>query len=89
MSIPMHGSAAQLRAQLDHQWQVVSRTLHGVSASAAHIPTSNEAGWHGPASLGYQLALELLRRELAHAVELLRSAERSTAEALTEAEHRG
>jgi uncharacterized protein YukE len=89
MSIPIHGSAAQLRSQLDHQWQVVSRTLHAVSASAGHIPTSNEAGWHGPASFGYQLGLEILRRELERAVDLLRAAERSTAEALVEAEHRG
>jgi hypothetical protein len=89
MTIPMQVGSAQLRAQLDHQWQVVSRTLHAVHSSAGHIPTSNAAGWHGPASIGYQIALEILRREVAHAVELLRFAELSSSEALVEVEHRG
>jgi hypothetical protein len=89
MSIPMHGGSVQLRAQLDHQWQVVSRTLHVVRGSASHIPTSDAAGWHGPASVGYQIALEILRRELTHAVELLHRAELSASEALVEVEHRG
>ena len=89
MTIPMHGGSAHLRAQLDQQWQVVSRTLHAVRGSASHIPTSNAAGWHGPASIGYQIALEILRRELAHAVEMLRFAELTSSEALVEVEHRG
>ena len=89
MTIPMHGGSAHLRAQLDHQWQVVSRTLHAVRSSASHIPTSNAAGWHGPASVGYQISLEILRRELAHAVEMLRYAELTCSEALVEVEHHG
>jgi hypothetical protein len=56
-----------------------------VETAVAALPPLDTSGWSGPASWACGVALELLRREIAAAIDLLRCAADLTAAAAFEA----
>ena len=78
------GSAIALAAELREGRDQLTVVRHRVIAAAQSVPGSSQHGWVGPAGEAYHRSLELLRREVSAAAELLRSASDLTTAALFE-----